>query len=160
MVRQSNELGYLEEEVEALILLLQTRGLAEVKQDWLFEVYAEALSTEEVRQQLRDLERDLALLADGFESSQLNEWRQQVENSLRPRLNELVRDKTANPNDVAMMGTNAAPTTEKQPLTPQAQRNIWCLFNRVRMPMPVAIGKHIKNAGGAISAKQQIRRNA
>lgn len=66
----------------------------------------------------------------------------------------------AKPKDVAIMGTSAAPITEKQPLTPHAHKNMFSFFKRVNTPMPVAMGKPIKNAGGAINAKQQSKRIA
>src|SRR5262249_32298024 len=62
------------------------------------------------------------------------------------------------PNEVAMIGTSAAPMTEKQPLIPQAHRNMWCFPSRPSVVIAVGIGKPIRNAGGDTSTKQNRSR--
>src|SRR5689334_740685 len=62
------------------------------------------------------------------------------------------------PNEVAKIGTSAAPMTEKQPLMPQAHRNMCCLPRRPSVVIAVGIGKPIRNAGGKTSTKQRMRR--
>ena len=57
-----------------------------------------------------------------------------------------------------MMGTAAAPMTEKQPLMPHAHRNMWSLPSRASDVIAVGIGKPIRKAGGKISAKQSSSR--
>src|SRR5215469_14130820 len=59
------------------------------------------------------------------------------------------------PRDVARMGTSAAPTTEKEPLIPQAQTNNRSLPNRARAVIARGIGNPIRKAGGAMSRTQQ-----
>ena len=59
---------------------------------------------------------------------------------------------------MATIGTSAAPTTEKQPLIPQAQMNMPSFPSRASQVMPTAMGKPIRNAGGAMRAKEITRR--
>ncbi len=103
LIRQAAELGYLEEETEALLKLLQTRGLAEEKQGWLVEVHSESISLDEVRELLRQVERELAILINAFESNQLAEWQSHLQDVLRPLLVKLGKEKTPNPNEVAKL---------------------------------------------------------
>ncbi len=58
-----------------------------------------------------------------------------------------------------MMGTAAAPMTEKQPLMPHAHRNIWSLPSRASEVIAIGIGKPIRKAGGKIKPKQQSSRS-
>lgn len=103
LIRRASELGYLEEETEALINLMQTRGLAEEKQGWLVEVYSESISLDEVREVLRQVEREIATLLSAFESSQLKEWNTHLHDVIRPLLTKLANEKAPNPNDVARL---------------------------------------------------------
>ena len=57
-----------------------------------------------------------------------------------------------------MTGAAAAPITEKQPLTPQAQMNRCSLPSRPSVVIAVGIGKPIRNAGGAMNRKQSASR--
>ena len=59
-----------------------------------------------------------------------------------------------------MIGTMAAPITEKQPLMPQAHRNMWSLPSRASEVIAIGIGKPMRKAGGKISTKQQTSRSA
>src|SRR5215469_14937009 len=63
------------------------------------------------------------------------------------------------PRDVARMGTSAAPTTEKEPLIPQAQTNNRSLPNLARAVIARGIGNPIRKAGGATSRTQQKDRH-
>ena len=61
---------------------------------------------------------------------------------------------------VATIGTKPAPITEKQPLMPQAQRNMWSLPSRPSVVMAVGIGKPIRKVGGASSRIESSSRAA
>ncbi|MFQ3657667.1 MAG: hypothetical protein SNJ54_01860 [Anaerolineae bacterium] len=95
--REAANLGYLKEEFDKLLELLQARGLAEVKGDWLVEVVAETFDLDELRQHFRRLERDLKTLEDTFGSSSLlQNYITQFE-KLRPTLKTL--NEQGNPDD-------------------------------------------------------------
>ena len=64
------------------------------------------------------------------------------------------------PKLVATIGTRAAPITEKQPLMPQAHRNMWSLPRRPSVVIAVGMGKPIRKAGGNSSSRQSTMRSA
>jgi hypothetical protein len=101
LLREAASMGYLEEETEALLKLLQERGCAQRTEDgWLMEAPREEVSLDEVRQRLHSLSGELALLAQGSDSEQLRAWQDDLETRIRPMLSELAKTRTPDAQEV------------------------------------------------------------
>jgi len=101
LLREAASMGYLEDETEALLRLLQERGYAEITDDgWLMEAPREEVNLEEVRQRLHSLSEGLALLAQGSASEQLRAWQDDLEARIRPMLSELAKTRTPDAEEV------------------------------------------------------------
>ncbi|XWX02494.1 hypothetical protein VZO05_08240 [Aggregatilineales bacterium SYSU G02658] len=87
--RDTAHLGYLKEEFEMLLELVQARGLAEVKGDWLVECVSETVDLDELRQQFRQLDDELTILLTTSDSQLLQKHKSDFEEKLRPALKKL-----------------------------------------------------------------------
>ncbi|MCS6836816.1 MAG: hypothetical protein NZ750_12465 [Anaerolineae bacterium] len=103
LMREAASHGYLDEETDALLKLLQERGLAEVTSDgWLSEATHQEVSLDEAKERLDSLSRDLSLF-EGVESNQLESLRDDAERRYKPMLQELAKSKSPNPEEVSKL---------------------------------------------------------
>lgn len=124
--RDAMSQGYLEEEVKALLSLLEKRGLVEQRDGWLIEVIADDYDLSELRQLLRTYDHDLDTLLDAFGSSaQLIELKAYVDEKFRPALKEVDQQRAADPNVAAKLANTL--------LTRQKELLVWAKDQRLTL---------------------------